>query len=41
METTNIVIEIVYHIANALFPFFIFFFVGGFIYDMTKRRAKQ
>jgi hypothetical protein len=41
METTNLIIEIIYATANALFPIAILFFVGGFIYDMTQRRAKH
>ena len=41
MTTTEVIIEIIYAMANALFPIAILFFVGGFIYDMTQRRAKH
>ena len=41
MEITNTIIEVIYYAGNALFPFFLLFFVAGFIYDMSKRRAKQ
>ena len=41
MQTANTIIEIIYHASNVLFPFFVIFFVGGFIWDMTKRRADK
>jgi hypothetical protein len=41
MTIPEVIIEIIYATANALFPIAILFFVGGFIYDMTQRRAKH
>lgn len=41
MEITNAIIEIIYHASNVLFPFFILFFVGGLIWDLTNRRADK
>jgi hypothetical protein len=41
MTTTNLIIEIIYYMANALFPIAIIFLVGGFIYDLCERRANK
>lgn len=39
MKTLNLIIEIIYQFANVLFPMAVIFLVGGFIWDLTSRRA--
>lgn len=41
MTTTEVIIEIIYAMANVLFPFAILFFVGGFIYDLCERNKNK
>ena len=41
MKTTEVIIEIIYAMANVLFPFAILFFVGGFIYDLCERNKNK
>ena len=41
METTNLIIEIIYDFANVLFPMAVIFLVGGLIVDIKRRGANN
>ena len=41
MTMTEVIIEIIYAMANVLFPLAILFFVGGFIYDLCERNKNK
>jgi len=41
MTLTEVIIEIIYTTANVLFPFAILFFIGGLVYDISRRNKNK